>query len=91
MAGHRPGYFSGGPKTALLCYGYQPSVGIISSYPVRSPTGEKRQLLLLGVVGHEAPSVQAVYFDSDISVGEPCETEVVRLETDLFSRLKRHL
>ena len=88
MAGDEPDYLSDGPKSAVLCYGYQPSGGVTPSYPARSPTGEQRQLLLLGVAGREAPSLRVFYFDSEIAVGEPCETEVVRLEADVFSRLK---
>ena len=42
-------------------------------------------MLMLGVIGCEAPSLQAFYFDSETAAGEPCETEVVRIETDVFS------
>ena len=88
MAGHKPDFSGGGPPTALPCYGCQPSVGVIPSYPAQSTAENNRKLLLLGVVGDEAPSLQAFYFDSETVAGESRETEVVHLETDLFSRLK---
>ena len=85
MAGHKPDFSGAGPQIALPCYGYQPSVGLIPSHPAE---GINRQMLLLGVSGGESPSLQAFYFGYETATGEACETEVVRLETDVFSRLK---
>ena len=88
MAGHKPDHRGGGPIIALSCYGYQHSVDVIPSYPAHSADEKNRQLLLLGVAACEAPSLQAFYFDSETAPGQSCETDVIRLETDVFSRLK---
>ena len=88
MAGHKPDFSGGGANISLACYGYQPSAGVIPSYPAHPAEEKNRQMLTLGVIGCEAPSLQAFYFVSETAAGEPCETEVVRIETDVFSRLK---
>ena len=43
---------------------------------------------MLTVDGYESPTLQAFFFVSESVAGELCETEVVRLETDVFSRLR---
>ena len=88
MDGHKPGYSGGGPTVDLPCYGYQSSEDAPPSYPAQTPRVQNRPLLLLGVGAGETPSLKPLYFDSATAAGEPCDTEVVRLETDVFSRLK---
>jgi len=88
LDGSKPNYLVSDPKFALPCYGCRFPPGSIPSYPAHPPDQANRQLLVLGVAGSESPSLQAFLFVSESTDGELCETEVVRLETDLFSRLR---
>ena len=88
LNGRKPEYLVSDPKIPLPCYGHRFSAGSVPPYPIHQQNQESQQLLLLGVADAESPSLQAFFFDSASTPGELCETEVVRLETDVFSRLK---
>ncbi|MCH7606180.1 MAG: ThiF family adenylyltransferase, partial [Chloroflexi bacterium] len=76
------------PGQALLCFGavrvaeQDPSRPDDASIPVDS------SLLLLGVTEDEGRFLRAFFFSPGSVTGEVCEVDVVRLETDIFSRLK---
>ncbi|HJN88322.1 MAG: hypothetical protein QGI56_07320 [Dehalococcoidia bacterium] len=72
----------------LRCFAFLVGPGRVPIYPVGLAAPGTSHLLVLAVAGPETPSLRAFFFPSQSAPPEACETEVVRLETDVFSRLK---
>ena len=67
--------------------------GYILCGPVPPNSGELSQigpfpLLLLDVVKGGGPAIQAYFYTSESDSAQVCQIEVIRLDTDLFSRVK---
>lgn len=78
-------WFSSSDGVALPCFtskGTNPpdssGHGLSSPFP----------LLLIDVVEDSGPSLRANFYSSDSTLPQVCQTEVVRWETDLFSRVR---
>ena len=88
LHGQMPPYLSHGAGEPVACFGeilppgQSPSRELIASIPPDSP------VLLLITSQYGKDPVQAAFFNSASPDPEPCEVDVVRLETDVFSRLK---
>ena len=80
------------PGKELACYISNGSTGPNKSGPAN--TSELNYysgpfpLLLLEVTTDRTPAIQAYFYPADSVSLNPCEIEVVRLEADLFSRVK---
>ena len=72
---------------AIRCYGVRLHPGTHPAYP--SAPLLPGEAPVLGVGDQTAsPSMEAYLFSPDSEAPQSCEIEVVRLETDIFSRLK---
>lgn len=60
----------------------------LPSYPPAAGTPDESPVLVLAAPGDGEHALRAFPFASESSGPEECEVEVIRLETDLFSRLK---
>jgi len=82
------GYFGTRPGVPLPCYTSLVDADANPSYPAGARAPENQPLLLVGVTDAEPRSLKSFLFPSESAPPQACDTEVVRLETDLFSRLK---
>ena len=89
LHGQMPSYVTHRASLSIPCFGVllpaggSPTRELSSSSPPDSP-------VLFVFASHDGGTpVQAVFFNSGSLDPEPCELDVVRLETDVFSRLKR--
>ena len=73
---------------AIPCYASRSKENENPSYPVGLERSATQQLLLLEIEGQDQLSLRAFYFAAASATPETCESEVIRLETDVFSRLK---
>jgi molybdopterin/thiamine biosynthesis adenylyltransferase len=83
-----PAYLAPRPGEALPCLAFPVHPDQAPSYPVGLVAPGTGQLVVLAVAGAGTPSLRAFFFPSQSAPPQACETEVVRLETDIFSRLK---
>lgn len=88
LQAQQPGYLASRPTVVLPCYLCTFDPDAEPSYPAGMARSETQAVLLLGVAGGGAPSFQAFFFPSQSDSAQACEVEVIRLETDLFSRLR---
>ena len=88
LPGQTPSYLAGKQRVDLICYVCRLGTDGDPSYPVAVAASSGQSLLLLGITGRSEPSLRAFFFTSLSASPQVCEVEVVRLETDVFSRLK---
>ena len=78
-------YRSSGESVAIPCY---------ISYGAGPPNSSELShsgsfpLLLLDVVNDGGPALQAYFYPAESASAQACQIEVIRLETDLFSRVR---
>ena len=84
----KPDYLATRPTVLLPCYLWPLDSDAEPSYPAGVAGSKTQAVLLLGVAGREAPSLEAFFFPSRSAPSQACDIEVVRLETDVFSRLR---
>ena len=88
LQSQRPNYLSGGPGETLPCYGALCPLDEIPAFPGGATPYGSPQFLLLAVAAPEPRTLRAFFFASDSAAPQPCDIEIIRLETDVFSRLK---
>ena len=96
--GRSPWPRASNPSVALPCYwcgftqgGADPHTA--PAYPLGIPDASAKEALLIGVVQLEGvtpgqQSLSAFFFPSPTSLPQVCDIEVVRLDTDIFSRVQ---
>lgn len=84
-------YPSAKPGADLACYISKASIGSDKSVPARASELSylgSFPLLLLDVATDRTPAIQALFYSAESASPDRCEIEVIRLEADLFSRVK---
>ena len=76
------------PGVPLLCHSLKLDSDETPEKPAGPEPSTKAPALVLGVTGKDSEPLQAFLFSGDTQSPESCDIEVVRLETDLFSRVK---
>ena len=76
------------PGVPLLCQALKLDSDETPIRPAGSEPSTTAPVLVLGVSGIGSEPLQAILFSKDTGDPESCDIEVVRLETDLFSRVK---
>ena len=84
----RGAYLLQAPEGAIPCYAFKLSPKGKPTYPVGLDAPDARQMLFVGVAGRSRSPLRAFLFSSESTAPQECEVEVVRLATDVFSRLK---
>ena len=76
------------PGVPLVCHTLKLGSGETPARPVGPELSTMVPGLVLGVTGMDSEPLQAFLYTGDTQDPESCDIEVVRLETDLFSRVK---
>ena len=88
LHGQLPPYLTHSPGELMPCFGIGLLPGQAPSRELSASTPEDSRLLFLSPIHDAEGPVQGAFFHADSPDPEPCEVDVVRLETDVFSRLK---
>lgn len=88
LPGLLPSYLTHSPGAPVPCLGVNLSAGQSISRNLSQSTPADSPVLFLVSAQSGEPPIQAAFFNSGSTNPESCDLDVVRLETDVFSRLK---